>query len=416
MEISRMCILIAKAMEIRRDELLMKKTVKQRQCVGYCRVSSEQQSERGMSLETQEVSIRSYAASERLGAVAEVFMDRGVSASKSKTGKRPAWVRMMSTLSAGDCIVAVRLDRVFRSTSDAASTLEELKKKKIDLYFVDRGLATGDNITNGLTLSILSAVSQFESDLKGERIREVKQNMIANHMFVGGKRTRGFIQKKIGTKQYLVADWKEKQLLLLLALYKKERDKAKEQRGGGRRLNRLSSRDWSYLGIQKKIRLAELKLDTTGNARFDKDGKVIVKEEGKLMSLDDYIKKAENELNEARIDLSLRDKTGFKISANGKFSLSTLHRLLSDNEDSNVLGRLKRLREVEKKIAVADSGEYTLLKSNARDSRSKEAIAFAKKFTGDVDGTKVLKQGKLFASGKEVALKTRIVKKRSVSA
>jgi putative DNA-invertase from lambdoid prophage Rac len=392
----------------------MKKTGKQRKCVGYCRVSSEQQVERGMSLETQEVSIRSYASSERLGDVEDVFMDRGVSASKSKTGKRPAWVKMMSSLSAGDCIVAVRLDRVFRSTSDAASTLEELKRKKIDLYFIDRGLATGDNITNGLTLSILSAVSQFESELKGQRIREVKQNMIANHMFVGGRRTRGFTQQKIGTKQYLVADWKEKQLLLLLASYKKARDKSKQQ-GERKRLNRLVDRDWSYLGIQKKLRLAEIKLDTTGNARFDKDGKVIVKEEGKLMSLDDYIKKAEVQFNEAREDVAINSKKGFKVSDNSKFSMSTLHRLLSDDEDSNVLGRLKRLREVEKKIAVAAGGEYTLLKSSARDSRSKDAIAFAKQFTGDVESKKVLKQGKLFSGGKEVALKTRIVKKKAAA-
>jgi DNA invertase Pin-like site-specific DNA recombinase len=392
----------------------MKKTGKQRKCVGYCRVSSEQQVERGMSLETQEVSIRSYASSERLGDVEDVFMDRGVSASKSKTGKRPAWVKMMSSLSAGDCIVAVRLDRVFRSTSDAASTLEELKRKKIDLYFIDRGLATGDNITNGLTLSILSAVSQFESELKGQRIREVKQNMIANHMFVGGRRTRGFTQQKIGTKQYLVADWKEKQLLLLLASYKKARDKSKQQ-GERKRLNRLVDRDWSYLGIQKKLRLAEIKLDTTGNARFDKDGKVIVKEEGKLMSLDDYIKKAEVQFNEAREDVAINSKKGFKVSDNSKFSMSTLHRLLSDDEDSNVLGRLKRLREVEKKIAVAAGGEYTLLKSSARDSRSKDAIAFAKQFTGDVESKRVLKQGKLFSGGKEVALKTRIVKKKAAA-
>ncbi len=397
----------------------MKKTGKQRRCVGYCRVSSEQQVERGMSLETQEVSIRSYAASERLGDVEDVFMDRGVSASKSKTGKRPAWVKMMGTLSAGDCIVAVRLDRVFRSTSDAASTLEELKRKKIDLYFIDRGLATGDNITNGLTLSILSAVSQFESELKGQRIREVKQNMIANHMFVGGRRTRGFTQQKIGTKQYLVADWKEKQLLLLLASYKKARDKSKQQ-GQRKRLNRVVDRDWSYLGIQKKLRLAEIKLDTTGNARFNRDRKVIVKEEGKLMSLEDYIKKAEAQFNDAREDSYVNVRKGFaslkvKIPDNSKFSISTLHRLLSDDENTNVFGRLKRLQEVEKKIAVADSGEYRLLKSSARDSRSKEAITFAKQFTGDVESKKVLKQGKLFASGKEVALKTRIVKKKAAA-
>jgi putative DNA-invertase from lambdoid prophage Rac len=387
----------------------MKKAIKKRLCVGYCRFSSEKQEEKGMSLERQEASIRSYANSERLGEIEGVFMDRGVSASKSKTGKRPAWVKMMSTLSAGDCIIAVRLDRIFRSTSDAASTLEELNRKKIDLYFVDRGLATGDNKTNGLTLSILSAVSQFESELKGQRIRDVKQNMIANHMFVGGRRTRGFIQKKIGTKQYLVADWKEKQLLLLLASYKKARDKSKQE-GGRKRLNRLVDRDWSYLGIQKKLRLAEIKLDTTGNARFDKDGKVIVKEGGKLISYEEYVNKQKDQLNSALEDVSMNSKKGFQVKDNGKFSTSTLHRLLSDDENINVYARLKRLREVEKKIEVADSGEYKFLKSSIRDSRSKDAVEFAKKFTGGKGSKKVLKQGKLFNDGKEVGLKSRIVK------
>jgi hypothetical protein len=212
----------------------------------------------------------------------------------------------------------------------------------------------------------------------------------------------------------LVADWKEKQLLLLLASYKKARDKSKQQ-GERKRLNRLVDRDWSYLGIQKKLRLAEIKLDTTGNARFDKDGKVIVKEEGKLMSLEDYIKRAEIQFEDAREDVAMNSREGFKVSDNSKFSVSTLHRLLSDDEDSNVLGRLRRLREVEKKIAVADSGEYTLLKSSARDSRSKDALAFAKQFAGDANLSKVLKQGKLFASGKEVALKTRIVKKKAAA-
>ncbi len=38
---------------------------------------------------------------------------------------------------------------------------------------------------------------------------------------------------------------------------------------------------------------------------------------------------------------------------------------------------------MEKKITVAAGGEYTLLKSSTRDSRSKDTIAFAKQFTGD---------------------------------
>jgi hypothetical protein len=82
-------------------------------------------------------------------------------------------------------------------------------------------------------------------------------------------------------------------------------------------------------------------------------------------------------------DIAMNTRKGFKVSDNSKFSMSTLHRLFSHDEDSNVLGRLKRLREVEKKVAVAAGGEYTLLKSSARDSRSKDAIAFAKQFIGD---------------------------------
>ncbi|MFM8466656.1 MAG: hypothetical protein ACKOAO_03735, partial [Oxalobacteraceae bacterium] len=82
-------------------------------------------------------------------------------------------------------------------------------------------------------------------------ISEVKQNMIANHMFVGGKRTRGFTQQRIGGRQYLVADWKEKQLLMLLASFKKQRDKVRAQLQK-KRLNTLGTTEWSYLGIQTR--------------------------------------------------------------------------------------------------------------------------------------------------------------------
>jgi len=391
----------------------MGKTKKSSRSVLYLRVSSVGQAERGMSLETQEASCRAYALGEGLGAIADedVFIDRGVSANKTKTTKRPGWSRMMSSLSSGDNIVAVRIDRCFRSVSDAATTLEDLRKKKIDLYFVDRGLATDGNITNGLTLSILSAVSAFESELKGQRISEVKQNMIANHMFVGGKRTRGFTQQRIGGRQYLVADWKEKQLLMLLASFKKQRDKVKAQ-GGRKRLNRLVDRDWSYEGIQKKMFWAELKLDSTGNARFGKDEKVIVKEQGKLMSLEDYIKSTQTQLNDALEDsLTAGRAKGFMLSDKAKFSKATLHRLLSDDNETNVFARLKRIKEVEKKI-VMKNGEYSLLKSSSADSRSKDAVVFAQRMAKDGKMVRVLKQGTLFSRGKEVAIKTRIVKKR----
>ena len=84
--------------------------------------------------------------------------------------------------------------------------------------------------------------------------------------------------------------------------------------------------------------------------------------------------------------------------------------MLSDDDETNVFARLKRIKEVEKKI-VMKNGEYSLLKSPAADSRSKDAVVFAQRMAKDGKTVRVLKQGNLFSRGKEVAIK-RIVKKR----
>ena len=108
-----------------------RKQVRQRRVVGYCRVSSEQQVERGLSLDAQKARIESFAVGEGLGEIDEFFQDKGVSAFKSRTSKRLGWQKMLEGLQAGDVIVAATLDRVFRSTSDFCSTVELLEKQGI---------------------------------------------------------------------------------------------------------------------------------------------------------------------------------------------------------------------------------------------------------------------------------------------
>ena len=307
-----------------------RKQVRERRVVGYCRVSSEQQVERGMSLEAQQARIGAFAIGEGLGEIDEFFQDRGVSAFKSRTSRRLGWGQMLEGLEEGDVIVAATLDRVFRSTMDFCSTVELLEKRGIDLYFVDKGLVTGENITNGLTLSILASVSQFESQLKAKRIQEVKSFQSANFIYSGGRRTRGFGREQIGNRKFMVVNDLEKQLLLFVAEAKKKRDAEMKKHDIGRVKD---NSDWSLKNIRKK--LVE-KIIASGVSH-------IVKTE--------------------------------KMSAAERmaFSIATLHHLVSDDEKRNVFARLARIKEVEKKIRLID-GQYVLAKDLASTSRREASI------------------------------------------
>ena len=374
-----------------------RKQVRERRVVGYCRVSSEQQVERGMSLETQQARIGAFAVGEGLGEIDEFFQDRGVSAFKSRTSRRLGWVRMLDGLEAGDVIVAATLDRVFRSTSDFCSTVELLEKLGIDLYFVDKGLVTGENITNGLTLSILASVSQFESQLKAKRIQEVKSFQSANFIYSGGRRTRGFGREQIGGRKFMVANELEKQLLLFVAEAKKKRDAEMKRHD----ISRVKDRsEWSLKNIRKKLVEKIIAAGVTKQIKLD--------EEKEILGDYDFAGTVPGQLAVNRGNKVLLGKTQFEAAAERMaFSIATLHHMVSDDEKRNVFARLTRIKEVEKKIRLID-GQYVLAKDLASTSRRESSI----------DGGVGHKQMSLMTAGlrsrqkKDKVIVTRIVKKR----
>ena len=88
--------------------------------------------------------------------------------------------------------MTAKLDRMFRSASDALGTLEELKADGVALHMIDLG---GDVCGNGiskLVFTILSAVAENERDRIRERIRDVKRHLRAEGVYGGGKRPFGF--------------------------------------------------------------------------------------------------------------------------------------------------------------------------------------------------------------------------------
>jgi putative DNA-invertase from lambdoid prophage Rac len=123
--------------------------------------------------------------------VAAVFVEAGVSGSVP-FAEREEGKRLLTAIKAGDVIITPKLDRMFRSASDALGTLEELKDQGVALHMIDLG---GDVCGNGiskLVFTILSAVAENERDRIRERIRDVKRDRASQRLFNGGRRPFGY--------------------------------------------------------------------------------------------------------------------------------------------------------------------------------------------------------------------------------
>lgn len=155
----------------------------------YVRVSTAEQASNGESLDTQRRQAIGYAMMKGWD-VAAVFVEAGVSGSVP-LADRPEGRKLLAALEPGDAVITPKLDRMFRSASDALGTLEELKGQGIQLHIIDLG---GDVCGNGiskLVFTILSAVAENERDRIRERIRDVKRNLAAQGVYNGGKRPFG---------------------------------------------------------------------------------------------------------------------------------------------------------------------------------------------------------------------------------
>lgn len=138
-----------------------------------------------------------------------VFVEAGVSGSVP-LADRPGGAKLLQTVEAGDVIITPKLDRMFRSASDALGTLEEMKSQGVALHMIDLG---GDVCGNGiskLVFTILSAVAENERDRIRERIRDVKRNLAGQGIYNGGRRPIGF---EVGEGGRLVPVKAEQELL-----------------------------------------------------------------------------------------------------------------------------------------------------------------------------------------------------------
>ena len=187
---------------------------------GYCRVSTTEQADDGVSLAAQKQQITGYAMMKGWK-LAEVFIEAGVSGSVP-LAERPEGRRLLEAVAKGAVVITAKLDRMFRSAADALVTLEELKSQGVALHMIDLG---GDVTGNGISkmvFTILAAVAEGERDRIRERIRDAKRHLAAQGVFSGGKRPFGFDIIKDGDISRLVPNASEQAAIARMKAMRKK--------------------------------------------------------------------------------------------------------------------------------------------------------------------------------------------------
>jgi len=158
-------------------------TASDRTAVIYLRVSTADQAEHGVSLDAQKERLTAYAIANGLE-VAGILRESAISGT-IPLADRPEGEKLTQMVSSGQVrhVIALKLDRLFRSAVDALSTTAEWDKQGIALHLVDMG---GQSLNTGsamgrMMLTMMAGFAQFERDLTAERTTSALAHKKANN-------------------------------------------------------------------------------------------------------------------------------------------------------------------------------------------------------------------------------------------
>lgn len=100
---------------------------------------------------------------------------------------------MMTKLASGDVLIAAKLDRLFRSASDALNVVEQLKARGVEVVLVDIGTdAVTSNGVAKMFFTIMAALAEFERERIAERTADGRKSKRKRGGFTGGKIPYGY--------------------------------------------------------------------------------------------------------------------------------------------------------------------------------------------------------------------------------
>lgn len=162
--------------------------------VGYVRVSTEEQSKEGYSLQAQRARIEAYCTMRGLRLI-EVIEDAGVSAGPPlRTRSGGARLLELVRQRRVSAVVAFKLDRLFRNCVDCLTNAEAWERGGLALHLVDLGGQAVDTSSalGKFFLTVMAAAAELERNQISERTSTVLRHKAENGEYTGGKAPYGF--------------------------------------------------------------------------------------------------------------------------------------------------------------------------------------------------------------------------------
>jgi DNA invertase Pin-like site-specific DNA recombinase len=156
---------------------------------GYTRVSTDDQA---ISSDNQRQEIEAYAAKHGLE-VANIFQDEDVSG-KIPLRDRPKGKLLWATLRECDLVIISKLDRGWRSTADAATTLAAWKQFGIRLAILDFPVDTATD-EGEMMFTQFASWAQYERKRIGRRVSDAWQYLKRNGKPYSNTRPFGWTRK-----------------------------------------------------------------------------------------------------------------------------------------------------------------------------------------------------------------------------
>jgi site-specific DNA recombinase len=198
-----------------------------KKAVGYIRVSTEEQSREGVSLEMQAAKIRQYAELNDL-ALVEIIEDAGISGKSIKA--RPGIQSILGMVKGRqtEAVICYKLDRLARNTIECLEMAKIMDKAGVALHSISEKLDT-QSALGRFFFTLIASLAEMERGIISERTAAALQQKRRN-----GEKTGGYSPFGYGVQDgRLILDPEEQAVI--------------------DRMKQLRARGCSYQGIGEKL-------------------------------------------------------------------------------------------------------------------------------------------------------------------
>lgn len=206
----------------------------------YGRVSSEEQSKYGFSVQNQIDRLKKYAEENNL-AIVDMYIDEGYSAGSKN---RPELQRMLNDLHRFDLIIFTKLDRFTRNVLDANEMVNEFQRVGVGIKAIDEDDVDTSTADGMFMFNLKVSLAQRELAKGSERVKTVFEYKVKKGQPITGSVPVGFkIEVNPDGEKQVVIDEKEEPFIRDFYKHFKEYHSI---RAAGRFVNEKYKQDRSY--------------------------------------------------------------------------------------------------------------------------------------------------------------------------